>query len=207
MSNLPTNKTAVELKGKAMKWSRVSIKTKDTEYWAEQIFGNVLIPVIKKAKIKSYWFSRYNYGEGWREILFSHIPTKNSETVIRALAGAYELKFWEYDCENDIGGVRFCNDISDSNFDTALAFMRACSDVTMMNIHNVNGVWIPGISNQPQNPHNNVAESYHHMFWNITQCPMFVYPSVNAAGAIEIHTYWTKRPLQIEREMEIKVHF
>lgn len=188
-------------------WRRVSIKTKNNNYWAEQIFGNVLKPAIKKAKIKEYWFSRYDYGEGWREILFSHVPTKTSQIVLEQLGGGYELKFWDYDCAGDIGGLRFSNETTKDNFATALAFMRACSDVALMNIVKVGTVWIPGISDQVQNPHGNIAESYHHMFWNITQCPMYVYPSVNAAGAIEIHTHWTKRPLQVEKELELKIHY
>jgi hypothetical protein len=199
-------------------WRRASIVTESIEEnWGENILGRVIKPALEKNPRVRFWFSRYDFDNGEREILLSYRLEKDNKEFEKELSSLaakhkYTTRFLDFDMKNGPGGIgtlRFTNKPSDEIYEINLDFLQVISRIVIANLEVVNGInYIAGISNVDQNPHGSVFESFHHMFWNMTQCPMHVYVSRTAdKEGFELHTMWTKRPNKMERQQEIPVHY
>lgn len=191
-------------------WRRASIVTTQArDNWAENIIGRIIIPTILLGPPKDYWFSRYDFGEGERTVLFSYDPGPKSELIISRLCArfGYEVEFKDYDIHGDIGSTRFCIPKKDM-FESAVRFLRECSNIVMTSLVQNGTEFTPARSDHDQNPHGSIFESYHHMFWNITQCPMHVFVNVDGeTNSIKIGTRWTMRPSKEQNHKELEIHY
>ena len=159
----------------------------DKENWFESFIGNFVIPILDTGLIEKYWFSRYQDNELGKHVRFRFFIQSLDELtpLINDLLNKYKIRNLqdeeEYNYVSDLGSDRFLGD----NKTTQNREHRA--DLIYNYLYSISQLFVNFLSynddkdyyyleNETKSKFNHYIsfESLHHLFCNITECPLFV---------------------------------
>lgn len=159
----------------------------DQDNWFESFVGNFVLPLVTSGLIDRYWFSRYEDSTLGRHVRFRFFTDNyvSLQTQILGLMSTWGLKDLAdeggYTFVGDLGSDRFLGDNHRQTnrekranlvFDFYYAICRLYVD--FLSHSDSNGYWyLEKETRSGQNFHT-AFESLHHLYCNITDCPIYV---------------------------------